>query len=220
VELAQMKTLAVLSRKGGAGKTTVTAHLGALADAAGLKVLLIDADPQRSLTGWWRTRPGTSPVLVEGGAADLATIVRTAKGEGFDLCIIDTMPSIEGDAVKAAQVANMALIVVRPSILDLRAAAGTVEALRRTDTRGAFLLNGAPSTRGTFETAIVREAIEALGGYGLPILSTILRTRQTYAAALIDGRSAHELEPKGRAAAEVKALWREIGGKKWLGVEN
>lgn len=215
-----MKTLAVLSRKGGSGKTTVSAHLGAMADADGLKTLLVDTDPQRSLTDWWRTRAAETPVLIEGGSADLATIVRTAQGERFDLCLIDTMPATEGDAVKAAQVASVALIVVRPSILDLRAAAGTVAALKQTNTRGAFLLNAAPSARGTFETAIVREAIEALGAYGLPVLSTILRNRQTFATALIDGQSANELEPNGRAAAEVKALWREIGGKKWLNAQS
>ena len=210
-----MKTLAVLSRKGGAGKTTVAAHLGVVAEASGVRALFIDADPQRSLTDWWRSRSAPTPLLVEGDAAHLSTVTDAARADGIGLCIIDTMPAAEGDAEMAARAADFAVVVVRPSILDLRAAAGTVTALRKTGTPGAFLLNGAPSARGTFEPAIVLEAIEVLGAYGLPVLRTILRTRTTFATALIDGRGANELEPRGQAAAEVTKLWNEIGERLW-----
>ena len=210
-----MKTLAVLSRKGGAGKTTVAAHLGVMAEMQGFRPLFIDCDPQRSLTDWWRSRSAPTPLLVEGDAAHLSTVTSAAKADGIGLCIIDTMPAAEGDAELAARAADFALVVVRPSILDLRAAAGTVAALRKTKTPGAFLLNGAPPKRGTYEPAIVLEAIEALGAYGLPVLRTIMRTRTTFATALIDGRGANELEPRGQAAAEVLKLWKELEGKLW-----
>jgi chromosome partitioning protein len=211
-----MKTLAILSRKGGAGKTTIAAHLGVIAEAHGLRTLFVDTDPQRSLTDWWRSRAAATPILIEAEAGDLGKVATVAKGEGtVDLMVIDTMPAAEGDAMMAAKAADFALVVVRPSILDLRAAAGTVAALRQTKTPGAFLINGAPAKRGTYEPPIVLEAIEALGAYGLPVLPVVMRTRATFATALIDGRGANELEPKGQAAAEVAALWKDVKERLW-----
>jgi chromosome partitioning protein len=210
-----MKTLAVLSRKGGSGKTTTSAHLGAMAETDGRRVLFIDCDPQRSLTEWWRSRPHKTPLLVEGDGAGLRAILEAAEEGGIDLVIIDTRPAHEDEVQLAAASADLGLVVVRPSILDLRAAAGTVSALRKTDTPGAFLMNGAPSKRGTYENAMVHEARKALEGYGLPILKSVVRNRATFSAALIDGRAAHELEPKGAAAADVRALWSELKGMLW-----
>ena len=60
-----MKTLGILSRKGGVGKTTIAIHLAVLAHEAGLRSLLVDLDPQRSATQWWRARAAEAPPLVE-----------------------------------------------------------------------------------------------------------------------------------------------------------
>jgi chromosome partitioning protein len=45
-----MRVVAVMNYKGGVGKTTLTANLGAVAASRGLRVLLIDLDPQTNLT--------------------------------------------------------------------------------------------------------------------------------------------------------------------------
>lgn len=210
-----MKTLAVLSRKGGAGKTTVALHLAVTAQAGGRRVALVDMDPQRSAADWWRSRDQETPELVEAEGGQLGTILPAADDAGVDLLVVDTRPSAEADALEAAQAADLALLVVKPSILDLRAVAGTVDTVKRAGTPAVILLNQAPPMRGVGEAPIVAEARDALAGYGLPILPVILRQRAAYHAALIDGRAVNELEPNGKATAEIDRLWRYVEGALW-----
>ena len=211
-----MKTLAILSRKGGAGKTTVALHLAVAAQASGRgRVALVDMDPQRSAADWWRSREADTPELVETEPGELAAVVKAAKDAGVELLVVDTRPSAEADALEAATCADLALLVVKPSILDLRAVAGTVDTVKRAKTPGLILINQAPPTRGGQEAAIVEEARAALEGYGLPVVPVVLRARAAYHAALIDGRAVNELEPSGKATAEIAALWRHLEGKLW-----
>jgi chromosome partitioning protein len=211
-----MKTLAILSRKGGAGKTTLALHLAVQAVAGGRRVALVDADPQRSAADWWRTREADAPELVEVDPGDLAAVVRAAEEAGFDLVVIDTRPSAEADAQEAAQVADLALVVVRPSILDLRAVNATVATVHAAGTPGLVVVNQAPPARGIAEAALTREALDALQGFGLPVATTIIHARAAFGAALIDGRAVLELEPDGKAAGEIAALWRELETRLWL----
>jgi len=210
-----MKTLAILSRKGGAGKTTVALHLAVVAAASGRRVALVDMDPQRSAADWWRSREAETPELVEADPGHLADVAKAAKAAGVDLLVVDTRPSAEADALEAATVADLALIVCKPSILDLRAVAATVETVGRTKTPGRILINQAPPARGSSEAAIVQEARGALEGYGLPLAPVILHARAAYHSALIDGRAVNELEPSGKAAGEVRALWSYLEGELW-----
>lgn len=207
-----MKTLAILSRKGGAGKTTVSLHL---AVAATRRTVILDADPQRSAADWWRSREAESPELVEGGVADLQDIQQAAAADGVELMVIDTRPSAQEDAQEAARAADLALIVVKPTILDLRAVQATVDAVKAGNTRAVFLINQAPSGRSGQEAPIVKEAVEALAGYDLPVCPVILHARSSYHAALIDGRAVNETEPSGKAAGEIAALWAYVEGILW-----
>jgi len=209
-----MKTLAVLSRKGGAGKTTVAIHL-AVAAQAGRRVAVVDMDPQRSAADWWRSRQASTPELVEVEPGNLAKVAKAAALDGVGLVVVDTRPSAEADALEAARVADLAVIVVKPSILDLRAVAATVETVRQAKTPAVILINQAPPARGIAEAPIVVEAKAALAGYGLPVLPVILHARAAYHAALIDGRAVNELEPDGKATREIAALWRHIEGMLW-----
>lgn len=210
-----MKTLAVLSRKGGAGKTTVALHLAVTAQAGGRRVALADMDPQRSAADWWRSRDAETPELVEVDPGNLSPVVKAARAGGVDLMVVDTRPSAEADALEAATVADLALIVCKPSILDLRAVSGTVNTVMRAKTPAVILLNQAPPARGSTEAGITQEARAALEGYGLPIAPVILHARAAYHAALIDGRAVNELEPHGKASGEVAALWAHLEELLW-----
>ena len=60
-----MRTVAILSEKGGVGKTTVTVHVGVAAHRAGLDVAIIDLDPQTSAADWADQRgEGSKPEAV------------------------------------------------------------------------------------------------------------------------------------------------------------
>ena len=207
-----MKTLAILSRKGGAGKTTVALHL---AVAARRRTVIMDCDPQKSAADWWRSRQAATPELVEGGVGQLAEIQQAAAADGVDLMVVDTRPSAEDDALEAARAADLVLIVLKPTILDLRAVAATVDTVKAAGASAVFLINQAPAGRNGIEASIVQEAVEALAGYGLPVCPVVLHNRASYHAALIDGRAVIEAEPSGKAASEIDALWAYVEKRLW-----
>src|SRR4051812_10256439 len=122
-----MKVLAIISQKGGAGKTTLTLHLAVAAELAGLTAAVIDLDPQPSATGWRDTRTTETPAVVSAQAARLTKVLETAAGHGVALAIIDTAPHSESSALAAARAADLILIPCRPAILDLRAIGTTVD---------------------------------------------------------------------------------------------
>jgi chromosome partitioning protein len=110
--------LALISQKGGSGKTTLALHLAVIAQEAGLRTLLADCDPQRSAAGCWRARAATTPELVETTPDQLRTVVEAAQADGVALVVVDTRPSVERDTAEVARVADFSLIPTRPSILD------------------------------------------------------------------------------------------------------
>lgn len=210
-----MKTLAMLSRKGGVGKTTLTVHLAVAASLAGKRVLIADMDPQASASDWWRARKAESPELVEVKPDRLKDALKAAAADGVDLVVLDTRPSAEADAAAAARLADLALLVTRPGFLDLHAIAHTVDVVRLTKRPAAIVLNACPPGRGNKESAITIEAREALGAYAVPICPVSVSQRAALTHALNDGRAVTEFEPEGRAAQEIGLLWKWTGKQLW-----
>ena len=108
-----MKTLAVLSRKGGTGKTTLAIHLAVEAERTGHTTVLIDLDPQASAGKWNDHREGDTPFVVTSPPSRLPEILGRAKEGGATLAILDTAPHTETAALDAANAAEMALIPVQ-----------------------------------------------------------------------------------------------------------
>lgn len=124
--------------------------------------------------------------------------------------MIDTPGSIKADVAAAISAADLALMVVRPSYLDLAAAAATSQLVRQLQTRALVVLNQAPPMRGAQDNPLVGRAMEALRLLGLPIASTVLRSRVAYGRSTELGRPIGEHEPGSPAAAEFAELVREI----------
>lgn len=202
-----MKTLAILSQKGGAGKSTLAVHLAVLAQAEGERVLLIDCDPQRSAAGWWHSRQADTPELVETDAAGLARVLEAARADGVTLAVVDTAPHSERGTATAASLADLTLIPCRPGILDLRAVGATAEIVKLAKARAAILLNACPPGRDG-EASIVREARDALKAYGVPVVGVSVANRAALAHALIDGSAVTEFDNEGKAAGEIRAVWK------------
>ena len=74
-----MTTIAILSQKGGAGKTTLAINLAGAAEAAGHQVVIIDLDPQASAKAWYDRRGKEHPVVVSAQAAALAEVLATRR---------------------------------------------------------------------------------------------------------------------------------------------
>jgi chromosome partitioning protein len=202
-----MQTIAVISRKGGAGKSTVAVNIAVAAQARGRRVLLADLDPQKSSSEALRLRPRMSPAVFEANAGKLFQLRQVCDRQNFDLMIIDTPPAPEHDVLEAVRNADFCLLVARPSFLDLAAVAHSGEMVRRLNRPFATVLNQAPGLREGAETPTVRKAVEALRFAGLRPAPVGLRARSTYQSAMAAGLSVEEYRPGSPGAQEIERLW-------------
>ena len=206
-----MKTLAILSRKGGSGKSTVAVHLAVAAEHAGHTTALIDLDPQASAVKWSHRRDGDSPVVISAHSTLLGQVLATASARGVSLCILDTSPHSESAALDAAKVSDLAVIPSRPAIFDLEAVGDTIQIAHIAKVPIRVVLNGVkPSGR------VVLKARKALEIYDVPCAPCTLGDRVAFSYSVVDGVTAQEYEPMGKASREVGALYkylsRELGG--------
>lgn len=207
-----MKTLVVVSRKGGAGKTTVAVNLLLAARTAGLKAVLADTDPLRGAGGVLRDRYGSTDVLFETSAPKIFALVQACSHAGVELLIIDTPAAPEADVVEAVKHADLCLAVARPTHLDLAAAASSVAVVQRLGRNGLIVFNQCGPTRNGVEPPGLVRAFAAMRHENLPVASIALRQRVAYQTALSKSRSVLEIEGSDAAACDVRALFCEI----WL----
>jgi chromosome partitioning protein len=205
-----MRVVTLLARKGGAGKTTCAIHMGALAQAAGQRVMLFDLDPQRSLSVWWHSRATDTPHLVETDARRLPDLLREAEGEGYDLVVVDTPPAVTFDTARVAGIADLVLIPLRPSILDIYAVEGTAAVVKAAQAKALLVLNACMPPTGAGEAPTTTEARTALQSIGLPIAEAALAQRMDFTRALNSGEAVNEFAPASKAAVEVQRLWDEV----------
>lgn len=202
-----MHTIVVASQKGGAGKTTLTSHLAVEAERQGFgPVALIDMDPQGGLSSWWNVRDAVTPLFLMPDPGQLAALIDDLRGRGVvRLVLIDTPPAITASIASTIAVADLVLVPARPSPNDLRAIPGTVALVEAAKKPMVFLINAVkPRVRLTGDAAVV------LSQHGT-VAPTFVWDRTEYAAAMIDGRTAPEVSPDGKAAAEMQGLWAYIG---------
>ena len=139
-----MNVITVASRKGGAGKTTICAHLAAYAHAQGHRSLVIDADPQGSLSLCNTMRSRALPLMTAERGIDRALAL--ALVDGIEWVFIDTAPTMWVVVQEAVRAATLVLIPARPGFLDLAAVRETVKCARERDKPYAVVLNAARSS--------------------------------------------------------------------------
>jgi chromosome partitioning protein len=205
-----MKTLSLIAQKGGTGKTTLSIHLAVQADLAGLKVLLIDVDPQASATAWWHRRAAERPALIQGRGESLTDLLKTARQQGYDLVVIDTAPHSSHEATICAKLSDLVLIPSRPAILDLDAIGASTELVAHLRVTARIVLNACPPPTRYGEPQILAEARQALQVYGIPVADRAISQRAAFGHALIDGRAVCEFDRKGKAAQELEQLWLSL----------
>jgi chromosome partitioning protein len=205
-----MRTICLLAQKGGTGKTTLSLHLAVLAREQGRDVAIIDIDPQASASAWKRRRGDEMPEVLRHDAADLHRVLAVLDQQDKDLVLLDTAPHSSYEAAAAAKLADLVLIISRPAILDLEAIGESVRIVKKQGSRGAVVLNACPPPHRGGETAIVREAREALRVYGLPVSPVSVSQRAAFSHALIDGHAVTEFETSGKAAMEIRNLYNWI----------
>jgi chromosome partitioning protein len=202
------RVIAVCSQKGGAGKTTIAAHLAIQAGLAGHgPAVLVDADPQGSLGEWWRARHDESLALTTVKLDNLAANLAGLRRGGAAVTVVDTPPALTASIEKIMAVADLVLIPARPSPHDLRAIGATIEMTRRVAKPFIFVVNGAAP-----RANITAECVAALSEHGR-VAPAILFQRTDYAASMIDGRTVMETAPAGRSAQEIAELWKYVYGQ-------
>lgn len=197
-----MKVIAFLSQKGGAGKTTLAVHTAVAAHEAGLGVVLIDTDPQKSATVWGEARQDAAPVVATADVSDLRRVLDAARRDGMGLAIVDAAPHAAPAAASIARAANLVAIPCRPTAFDLAAVEGAVRIAKAAGVKAAFVLSACP-----FRAPEIAETRDALGSYGLPVAPVEITERRAFARAVASGRAVTEFDAEGKAAGEIRALW-------------
>lgn len=204
------RTVTIAQQKGGAGKTTLAIHLGLAWAAAGRSVALVDIDPQGSLSYWYAQRKEMRP--------DAALTVTHAQLSGWrtpreveklardhDLVVIDSPPHAETDARIAVRAADLVVVPMQPSPMDLWATRPTLDLVKAEKRAALLVLNRVPA-RGRLVDAVAEKAAEL----GVPLADAHLGNRIGFAAALMEGAGLMETEPKSRGVEELDALAAEI----------
>ncbi len=204
------KILTVAQQKGGAGKTTITAHLAVALTSARKSVAVVDIDPQQSLSTWYRARTerfgdsGAGMLISQiPGYRVRAEIERLAREH--DVVLIDSPPHAETEAKVAIRAADLVIVPVQPSPMDVWATRPTLELAAQERTPVLLVLNRVPP-----RANLTDEMLAELAAYGARIAKSRLGNRVAFASALAEGRAVGELQPHGRAAAEIRALAKEV----------
>jgi chromosome partitioning protein len=200
-----MHTIVLATQKGGSGKSTLAVGLAIAAMDEGHQVGIIEADPQGTIANWGRRRANPKPRIEQassGMAIERALLY--LRREGFSVAIIDTAATDNVLSTSAIGAADLCLIPARPSPADIEAALPTLGTARRLDKRFAFVLNQAPA-----RSYRVSEAATALNAAGVLALPYIV-LRNDHQDALGAGLGVTEYDPGGKAAEEIRGLWRWI----------
>lgn len=203
--------IALISQKGGAGKTTVAMQLAAGLALEGYRVAVADLDAQESAARWAASAPDEAPFPAEvkplrGSPAELAKGLRKLSNR-VDIVVIDCPPSIEHPHTTGAlEQCDLALVPVVPSPTDLWSTRA-IERLILERQRQRPTLRAALLPNRVMRTALAGDVLEVLQDFSLPVLQTPLAQRSAYALSAVRGGSVFAL---GRAAAaaqeEVQAL--------------
>ena len=208
-----MKTVAIISQKGGAGKTTVAIHLAVVAEQRGFRTAIFDLDPQASATSWADRRKTPTPAVVAAQASRLPNLLEQAAAQSADLVLIDSAPNADSASLAAARVADLILIPCRPAAFDLDAIGTTLNLAAVANKPAWVVLNAVPP-----KGKLGEEAATAMQQGDVRVVPQALHQLVAFAHAVNDGRTAQEYDPKSRAAAEVKTLFAWL--TKTLGLQT
>jgi len=205
------KIITITQQKGGSGKTTLAAHLAvAAARLHGKSVAIVDTDPQGSLGRWFMARAERS----NGAQPDMGFRTASAWGARYeaqslakdhDIVIIDTPPKMGVDGRPAIETADVVLIPVSPSPVDLWATEPTLEMTSSAKKSAIMVLNRANS-----RARLTGEMAQALKDMGAIAARTMIGNRVIFASSMGNGSSVLEAQSKGLAAQEISDVAKEV----------
>ncbi|MCK0128468.1 ParA family partition ATPase [Erythrobacter sp. F6033] len=198
--------VAIVSQKGGSGKTTLAVHLATRAAQAKFESCVIDTDPQATAAAWGDWRGDFLPVVVTAPPARLGRTIGSAKKNKVDFIVVDTPPHADAAAREAIKAADVVLIPTKPRAFDLHALEPIADLVAFAKKPAYVVLNAVPSGA----TVLTAEARKAAKDMGLDVCPVELGDRAAFHRSSAKGETAAEIKPSGKAAKEIEALW------KWL----
>ena len=191
-------------QKGGAGKTTVLAHLAAAWAEAGRTVAVIDLDPQQSLTRWVKLRGDPAIVVLESKDYRAGGDIKAAR-KGHDVVLVDCPGAASSLLENAIRESDLVVAPCQPSVMDVWALESVVATADKLKRPLRILLNRVPPRLGSLE-----EVLGALGKNRALLLATQLGNRNVFSQAMLKGRTAQEASARSSAAAEIAGLRAEL----------
>jgi len=215
IKQVAMKTIAIVSDKGGAGKTIVSVNLAVAAERHGLATVIFDFDPRANSAVWGDARPDKIPEVIPAQAPRLAVLLEQAKKNDAALVVLDTPGNALGIAEAVCPQADLILIPCRPFPPDLLSIVPTVRIALRSGKPTFVLLNAAP-----VQGPEVEEAISAIGRAQVGVCPVVLYNRKSYASRFHQGLTAYEADPRGKAVKELQALFMWACQETGLSIEQ
>ncbi len=208
-----MPVIAVVGNKGGAGKTTLSVNLasGLSKKSAKDRIAIIDADPQGSSLQWHEVAEMSDKISVFAATAALPTLVQELAGP-FSYLIVDCPPSVQApQTIDVLKVANLALIPVQPSPVDLWATVHIEQAISNAQLANPELQSMLVINQLEARTTLSRVVREALKEISLPVAKTALRRRAVYRNSALEGKTVFDMGARGAAAVEeLEQLIQEV----------
>jgi chromosome partitioning protein len=204
-----MPTIAIVSQKGGSGKTTMAVNLATRAAQAGHESCVIDTDPQATAAAWSDWRGDFLPVVVTSPPARLARTIESARKQGVDFTVIDTPPHADAASREAIKLADIVLIPTRLRAFDLHALEPVADLVSFARKPAFVVFNGVPSGA----KVLVETARSAATGLGLEVCPVTLGERAAFHRSSAKGETAAEIDPGGKAAEEIEELWTWLASR-------
>lgn len=207
------RVIAVVNQKGGAGKTTLTMLLAGAIAEKGAKVLVADADPQNTASHWATAGEGF-PATVEDLSGEEGKLHKHLRKrlDDYDYIVIDSPPAASAPVtLSALRLAQLALVPVIPSPLDLWASMRIREAIQAAGEKNPLLQARIVVNQAQMNTILARDVLELLPEFGIPTLAAQLKQRTAYRQCAALGTTVAALGSRAAIAnLEVDALRREV----------
>lgn len=201
-----MRTIAFVTQKGGAGKSTLASSIAVAARRAGERVFIIDLDPLQSLVKWSQAREDADVPVEHVPPMKLGKALTALEKKGVTLVVIDA-PGADSEFSEAAiRAADLCIIPARPNVFDLWASELTRASIKDKKKDYAFLLNQCPPAQ---QNSRVEQGVQILQNMGA-LLTPLISSRVDYQEAARLGLGVSELHPDGVAAQEMRELWLSI----------
>jgi chromosome partitioning protein len=201
-----MKVISLICQKGGTAKTTTAINLAVEAFAYGLEVVIIDLDPQVSACDWKDIRGDAPPVVAATPVPHLERTLKAAGDNGADLVIIDTAGRTNDAANAAARAADLILVPLQPSLIDLKTLGATLDIIRLAGNKPTRALLARVKSTGTRHEDTAAWLVQQ----GIEVCPAMMGERVTYQDAYAQGLGVGEADPAGKAALEIKSVYLYI----------